>query len=485
MDQKKAIDAIQKLTERELTVSPMYEKINIWRGWLAGDVKDFYEYTMSVDLVAKKQAKITRHKTDMFKRACEDWASLLLNELTKFETDNEATNKWLQGDDGNGGVLGDNDFRRNANELIMVSRWAGTAAFEAYIENAEIRTDNGVLLSGKDIGLNFLAGDQIIPISHRNGIIKEVAFISDTTVNNEKFQVVSMHLFSADGMYTITNFTLNEQGNVVGDPVLMNTGSPIPWFSVIRKAGYNRWDNAGPFGVSILDGNEDVLKGLDTAFDNFITDFVLGRKMVFMNSSLFAVDNEGTFHAPQMMGTQLFINVGDKLRSDKDLLEEYNPQLRVAENAEGVQRMLDIFSFKIGLGRGFYRVDEGGLVKTATEYTGSRQTLVRNIAREMIGVESALKQIIEAVTWIGANVLHAPGVVADSEIRVLADDSYITDEYTERKVWQEEVAQGLRSKQEYRVRFMGESEEDANKAIAQIKAESPSTADLLSTDEDL
>jgi len=253
----------------------------------------------------------------------------------------------------------------------------------------------------------------------------------------------------------------------------------------LRKAGYNRWDSAGPFGVSILDGNEDVLKGLDTAFDNFITDFVLGRKMVFMNSSLFAVDNEGIFHAPQMMGTQLFINVGDKLRSDKDLLEEYNPQLRVAENAEGVQKMLDIFSFKIGLGRGFYRMDEDGMVKTATEYTGSRQTLVRNIAREMIGVESALKQIIEAVVWIGANVLHAPGVVADSEIRVLADDSYVTDEYTERKVWQEEVAQGLRSKQEYRMRFMGESEEDANKAIAQIKAEAPSTADLLNTDEDL
>lgn len=484
MDHKKAIDAIKKLTGRELTVSPMYEKINRWRGWLTGDVKNFYEYTMSVDLVAKKQAKITRHKTDMFKRACEDWASLLLNELTKFETDNEATNKWLQGDDGNGGVLGDNDFRRNANELIMVSRWAGTAAFEAYIENAEIRTDNGTLLSGKDVGLNFLAGDQIIPISHRNGIIKEVAFISDTTINNEKYQIVSMHLLEGE-VYTVTNFTINEEGNVVGDPVVMRTGSNIPWFSVIRKAGYNRWDNAGPFGVSILDGNEDILKGLDTAFDNFITDFVLGRKMVFMNSSLFAVDNEGTFHAPQMMGTQLFINVGDKLRSDKDLLEEYNPQLRVAENAEGVQKMLDIFSFKIGLGRGFYRMDEDGMVKTATEYTGSRQTLVRNIAREMIGVESALKQIIEAVVWIGANVLHVPGVVADSEIRVLADDSYITDEYTERKVWQEEVSQGLRSKQEYRMRFMGESEEDADKAIAQIKAEFPSTADLLSTDEDL
>lgn len=481
MNQKQVIEVINREFSRDIPYSVMYEKIADWRDWLNGEVDGFYEYTMSVDLTTNKQATIKRHRTDMLKRACEDWGALLLNELTVFELDHKPTEKWLQGEDGRGGILGDNDFRRNANELVVTSRWAGTAAFEAYVEEAQTRLDNGALLSGKDIGLNFLAGDQIIPISHRNGIVSEVAFISDFTEDDKKFQSVSMHLIEG-GQYTITYFTLNDEGKIVGAPRTVRTGSPIPWFSIIRKAGYNRHDSASPFGAGILDGNEDVLIGLDMAFDNFIVDFQLGRKMVFMNSSLFAVDDKGQFHAPQMMGTQLFINVGDKMRGDKTLLEEYNPQLRVEENAAGVQRMLDIFSFKIGLGKGFYKLDEDGLVKTATEYTGSKQGLVRNVAREMIGVESALKQIIEAIIWIGANVLHAVGVRDTVNVRVLADDSYIVDEYTERKVWQEEVAQGLRSKQEYRERFMGESPEDALKALEVIRAESGGLGALLDTE---
>lgn len=478
MDQKKIVEVLKQLTGRNISVSAMYEKINTWRDWLTGDVDGFYEYTMSVDLVNKRTAKMKRHRTDMFKRACEDWASLLLNELTRFEMDEKVSEAWLQGDDGNGGILGDNDFRRNANELIMVSRWAGTAAFEAYIEGGTVIAESGQLLSGKDIGINFLSADQIIPISHRNGIMKEVAFVSEQVSGDVKRYAVSMHLLESD-LYTIYYFTINEDGKVIDAPTIVRTGSPIPWFSVIRKAGYNRYDPMGPFGVGILDGNEDVLKGLDTAFDNFIVDFTLGRKMVFMNSTLFTQDAEGRFIAPQMMGDSLFINVGDKLKSDKSLLEEYNPELRVEENAGGVQRMLDIFSFKIGLGKGYYKLDEDGMVKTATEYTGSKQGLIRNIAREMIGVEAALKQLIQAVLWIGENVLHVTGVKYDADVRVIADDSYITDEYTERKVWQEEVAQGLRSKQEYRERFMGESAEEAAKAIQAMREETPILSNLL------
>ena len=119
------------------------------------------------------------------------------------------------------------------------------------------------------------------------------------------------------------------------------------------------------------------------------------------------------------------------------------------------------------------------MVKTATEYTGSKQGLIRNISREMIGIEAALKQLIEAVLWIGENILHVPGVKHEEDVRVVADDSYITDEYTERKVWQEEVAQGLRSKAEYRKRFMGESDEEAAKAIQAMREETPMLTNLL------
>lgn len=478
MNLEHVVDAIKKYAGRDVALSPMYSKIGEWRDWLHGNVKDFYEYSMTVDVVERKTARMKRHRTDMFKRACEDWASLLLNELTKFELDDDVSEAWLQGEDGYGGILGENDFRRNANELVVQSRWSGTAAFEVYIENMTIHAETLSLLSGDDIGINFLSADQIVPISHRNGIIKEVAFVSEKIEDGDRFQTVTMHLLE-NNLYSVTSMVLDDEGKPKGEPVTVRTGSDIPWFAIIRKSGYNRHDPNGPFGVSILDGNEDVLKGLDTAFDNFITDFVLGRKMVLMNSTMFNRDSEGNFVAPQMMGTQLFINVGDKIGDGKTFLEEYNPQLRVEENADGVQRMLDIFSFKTGLGKGFYKLDEDGMVKTATEYTGSKQALVRNVSKEMIGVESGLKQLIQAVLWVGSNVLHIPGIKPDAEVKVLADDSYIVDEYTERKVWQEEVALGLRSKQEYRERFMAESEEEAIEAIEKIKKETPGLGDLL------
>lgn len=484
MNIENVIKAINKVTGKGITASPMYEKIATWRNWLHGEVDGFYRYNMTTDVVTGKQQPMQRHRTDMFKRACEDWASLLLNELTKFELSHEATEKWLQGDNGHGGVLGRNNFHRNANELIVTSRWSGTAAFEVYIENMTVNAETFALLSGDDVGINFLAGNQIIPISHHNGIVKEVAFVSDKVVDGKNFQTIAMHLLDDDGFYSVTNMILDDEGELVGDPITVHTGSDIPWFAIFRKSGYNRYDPAGPFGVSILDGNEDILKGLDTAFDNFITDFILGRKMVFMNSSLFTRDNEGRFIAPQMMGTSLFVNIGDNLADGKKFLEEYNPQLRVAENADGVQRMLDIFSFKVGLGKGFYKLDEDGIVKTATEYTGSKQTLVRNVAKEMIGVETALKQLIQGVLWVGGHILKVPNVDPNAQVRVIPDDSYIVDEYTERRVWQEEVSQGLRSKVEYRVRFMGETEGEAETAIAKIKAESPSYGDIFSDDND-
>jgi len=472
------IDSIKKITGRQLSKSPMYEKIAEWRHWLEGTVDGFHEYSAMTDLVNNKYTKIKRHKTDMLKRGSEDWASFLLNEKTRIELDNKPSEVWLQGEDGKGGILAENAFRRNANELITTSRWSGTAAFEVYVENMAItEDDNRRLLKGDRIGINFLAADQIVPISHRNGILKEVAFASSRKVEDKEFIDVSMHTLE-NGLYVLTNFTIDNDGKIVGSPIDIHTQSPEPWFGLIRKSGYNRHDIASPFGASIIDGNEDVLKGLDAAFDNFIVDFMLGRKMVFMNSSMFDEDTDGNSVAPQMAGASLFLKVGDSNQQGK-LLEEYNPTLRVAENAEGIQKMLDIFSFKIGLGEGFYQLDDNGTIKTATEYTGSKQTLVKNVSKEMISISEALIQVIKAILWIGTNVLQVPGVKADAQVTILADDSYITDEHTERKMWQEEIALALRSPIEYRMRFFGESLEDATKAIQGIKAANPMVTQLL------
>lgn len=483
MNYQMAAEAVRELTGREVTVSPMYTKINEWRMWLEGNVKGFHEYKQATDLTSGRvrYQTIRRHRMNMMLKGAEDWASILLNERTRIAVDNDAAALWLMGANETGGVFGACDFWRNANELITTSRWAGTAAFEVYVKRMEVALSEsdteGRLISGEGVGINFLSAEQILPISYDNGVLREAAFLSDRVDGNSVYTRMSIHLLVGDE-YALISTEIDQSGKIIRTPETILTGCTIPWFSLIRKSGANIFDPDSPFGVSIISGNEDVLKGLDATFDNFVCDFLLGRKQVFMNSSMFARDDDGNRVAPQLAGQTLFIRTGDSIEDGKKYIEEYNPTLRVAENAEAVQKMLDLFSFKIGLGMGRYRF-ESGTIQTATEYAGKKQDLVQNAAKEMIGVEKALTELVRALLWVGANVLRVPGVDADADVTIIADDGYIIDQESERKRWAEEVAQGLRSKLEYRMKFCGESEEEARAALEQIRAESPSVGELL------
>jgi A118 family predicted phage portal protein len=458
----------------------MYDHIREWRHWLEGDVHNFHEFHKKMDLNDNKSnVKLRRNKTNMLLKGSEDWASILMNEKTRIVIEDQASNNFVMGEDEVSGVFGDNDFWRNANELVATSRWSGTGAFEVYVRkmqrNDEEGENYGKLVGGQSIGINYLSAEQIIPISYDNSILREAAFVSERILNGKEVNLISIHILNENGTYDIESFYLDKEGSYIehdGYGQMVHTGSPIPWFSLIRKSGVNIFDYDSPFGVSIISGAEDILKGLDCAFDNFITDFKLGRKMVLMSSSMFNTDEEGKVIAPQEAEEQLFINAGDKIL-DGGMYQEYNPSLRVAENAAGVQKMLDMFSMRIGLGAKRY-VLEGNQITptTATQFIGERQEMIQNANKEMICVEKALKEVTRAILWIGKNVLGEK-VNPDSQITIIADDSYIIDADTERAQWLNDVGMGIRSKTEFRMHFYGESEKEAQRHVT------PSLDELL------
>ena len=480
MNQAAVADFLNRQYGISIPVSPMYGYIETWRQWLEGNVKGFHEYNIIGNLATNTTRKVRRHRTNMLQRAANDWAAILLNEKTRIIVDDKASEVWLMGDKEDeeevGGVFGENSFWRCANELVSTSRWAGTAAFEVFVRGADVTEKSNKLVGGSGLGVNFLSADQIIPISHENGQLKEAAFVSDKVIDGEKCQFVSVHKKNDAGLYEISSFYLDSDGKMMtveGSGLTVHTGSPVPWFALIRKSGPNIFDYNSPFGVSIVSGAEDVLMALDSAFDNFVNDFQLGRKMVFMNKSMFGTDGA----APQETGESLFITVGDKLTEKSSLMQEYNPALRTSENAEGVQKALDMFSLMVGLGTHHYQFDHG-TIKTATEFVGERQDMVQNAYREMISIKEALKTVTKAMLWIGRNILAQP-VNPDAKITIQADDSYIIDSEAEKAEWREDISLGLRSKTEYRMRFYGETEEEAAAAIAKVKAENPSISDLL------
>jgi len=480
MNYQLVIDYINQKYNKDVKKSCMYDHIMQWRQWLEGSVRNFHEFNKKMDLNDnKKVTKVHRHRTNMLLKGAEDWASILLNEKTRIVIEDEASNEFVMGKDEISGVFGDNDFWRNANELVATSRWSGTAAFEVYVRKMETISpdddDNGLdedfepgkLVGGASVGINYLSAEQIIPISYDNTILKEAAFVSERQIDGKTVSLVSIHLLNEDGTYDIESFYLDEQGAYIekdGYGQIVHTGSPVPWFSLIRKSGVNIFDYDSPFGVSIISGAEDVLKGLDCAFDNFITDFRLGRKMVLMSSSMFQTDEGGKTIAPQEAEEQLFINAGDKIL-DGGMYQEYNPSLRVAENAAGVQKMLDMFSMRIGLGAKRY-VLEGSQINstTATQWIGERQEMIQNANKEMICIEKALKEVTRAILWIGKNIL-GENVNPDALITIISDDSYIIDADTERAQWLSDLQMGIRSKTEFRMHFYGESETEAKKHV--------------------
>ncbi|MBP5782738.1 MAG: phage portal protein [Bacteroidales bacterium] len=476
MNYQLIIDYINRKYGKDIKKSVMYDHISEWRHWLEGDVRNFHEFHKKMDLNDNQnQVKIHRNKTNMLLKGSEDWASILLNEKTRIVIEDAASNEFVMGKDEISGVFGDNDFWRNANELVATSRWSGTGAFEVYVRKMNVAEKSARLVSGKGVGINFLSAEQIIPISYDNAVLHEAAFVSERMIDGEVVNLVSVHTLNEEGTYDIESFYLDEEGTYIekeGYGQMVHTGSPVPWFSLIRKSGVNIFDYNSPFGVSIISGAEDVLKGLDCAFDNFITDFKLGRKMVLMSSSMFSTDEDGKMVAPQESEEQLFINAGDKIL-DGGMYQEYNPTLRVGENAAGVQKMLDLFSMRIGLGSKRYVLDGSQInPTTATQFIGERQEMIQNANKEMICIEKALKEVTRAILWIGKNVL-GENVDPDSQITIIADDSYIIDADTERAQWLNDVQMGIRSKTEFRMHFYGESETEAKKHVT------PSLDELL------
>jgi len=188
---------------------------------------------------------------------------------------------------------------------------------------------------------------------------------------------------------------------------------------------------------------------------------------VFYSNNLIRFDDMGNAITPDDVAQQLFLQIGDGngLNDNCKPIVEYNPTIRVAENKDGVQAMLDYLSFKVGFGVKHYQFNSGTIV-TATQYTGDKQELVQNAAKHYIGIKSALTSIVRAILWAGQTIIGET-VNPDATIDIKFDDGYIIDKESERERDRQDVRDGLMQKWEYRVKWYGETEEEAKAAIAQ------------------
>lgn len=474
--EKLNIENVIKYLNKELKYdisSSYYEHIKKWDDWWRGFYKPFHEFT---EVNGSHTKKRELYSLKMAKKVCEDWASLLLNEKTQIVVDDATSSTFLLGEDdeaGEAGVLGNNDFWKDGNALVEKAFYSGTGAIVLRFDGMVIKNGAVTRNPNTKIRIECLPAMNIVPLTVKQKKIVDVAFVSEVLVKGNKFTYIETHIKEADGYHITNAYFKDDHGILKPQPLpkgiapLINTGSDIPLFVVVKPNIVNNIDDSTGLGISVYANAIDALKGVDLAYNNFNRDFKLGGKKVFINEDLTAQDENGNTITPDDVAQQLFISTGDGFldkNGNNNKICEYNPLLRVAENKEGIQGQLDYLSFKVGLGTKHYQFNAGSIV-TATQYMGDKQELVQNASKHYIVLSKALKDLVKAILWAGNEICGQP-VKPDAKVSIIFDDSYIIDKESERLRDQQEVRDGLMNKWEYRVKWYGEDKNTAKNMVA-------------------
>ena len=413
---------------------------------------------------------VEKAKLHMAKASSEDIASLVCNDAMTINIEGQPEYDYLLGVDNMSGVLGLNDFWNKMNEVIELTAALGTAALEIIVDNVIIQ--NNVLKGTKNTKIKLVKHNalSIIPLCwDNNGFITELAFIDEYKKGNDNYIDLRIHVKNDFGNYIIINktyksldFNVNKGDNIkslftevsrsdVTD--IIDTHSDVPWFTCFKLPIINNWDLNSPMGASSFGNAIDELKAIDDAFTTLCGEFRYSNKKVFYNKSMLDRDKKGNIIIPDEDETnkEVFFFTGDGVSSDDDKkpIYEYNPEIRAEQINNGIELLLNLYSFKVGLGHGFYKFSNGVVQKTAKEVISANSALYRNICKIQIGIEKNIIDIIRSILFV-SNLVTGTKYNVDVPITIKFDASLLEDKSSERDRALEEVRLNILTPQEYR-----------------------------------
>lgn len=438
------------LLKREFNVvsDDTYNHIDEWLDWYQNDVEKFHKYSVYNGVVMTKQ---DRYKLGMAKTVSEDWANLLLNEKVAIHAggyDARLTE-----------ILRANNFQTRANQLLELSFALGTGAFVEY-KNAE-----------GDVVIDYIRADMIYPLAWDNGDVTECAFGTPKVVDGKKVIYIQIHRFGrseeekGDEYYIENRYIDQESGKEIDAPEdiveIVGTESVEPLFQLVTPNICNNIDLDSPLGISIYANALDEVKGCDLIYDSYMNEYVLGRKriMVPLSQAKRQMEADGVTN-PVFDPNDTVYYILPEDRNGENKLTEVDMTIRASDHELGMQRALDLLSFKCGMGAGRYKFEQGG-VKTATEVISDKSDLYQNRQKHCIIISAAIINLIRAVSFLDQ------GGVVDATVDF--DDSIIEDSNTIIDKNIKLVGAGLRSKVKAIMEINKCSEEEAQEELERIK----------------
>lgn len=448
-----------------------YSYIDLWKEWDENLVPKFHKYH------DQNGDERQMFRLGMAKRLCEDWSSILYTERDSIVCENKQNqmfvDKWLE----------KLEFNDKIPDNIETAFWSGTCGTITRIKNAKIVNKKIVADENTTLNLVSVNASQIIPLKIIDGVITDVAFVSKSTIDSKNVFYIEIHELKKDG-YHIQNKYIDEQGNEIENAGVVKeyeTGSTVPLFSLLMPRIVNNIKENNGLGISVYANTIDQLQGVDIVYNNFMKDFYLGGKKVFYNKKLtkyytqtYTDEETGEVVVqevpiyPDDITKQQFQIVGDEADVNSDtLIHEHNPDLRETDNENGLNLALNILAFKSGLGKAYYKFEQGGVV-TATQAILDNKDLVGNAKKHRSALNKYTVGIVRSILMIG-RLFFNENVDENDTINLVDKDGFLNSEEDQKEEYMTEIAAGLRQPWEYRVKFFGEDEETAKNMVSDEK----------------
>ena len=467
----------------------IYDQQQKWLSWYRGEVNDFHFY----DIKTVNGLKVGKRKMslNMAKKVAEDWQSLLFNERVKLTVNDERGQQTLDR------ILNDNDFIEEMSNFIELTFVYGTGVIVEYLENSEVKLD-------------FIYGDNVIPLSHRNKHINEIATVQEFQMDGHYYTHVTFHLIDK-GVYRVEHeLYKSKQRTYLGNPVGLNVvfnehelshlvdgyyieyETMTPFFQVFKPAVVNNYEPNSPMGVSPFANSVSLLSAIDEEFNGAYTEVKLSRKRLLVNSEATKTqvikdkDGEGNVKLRSVSYFDTDEEIFQSIPMDESIpFKEFAPNYNAQPYIDGLNHKLNLLSQKVGLGNGYYRFDTSGGM-TATEVVSKNSDTWRNRNKHVKVLRQVLINMMKGVLQLERSV---GGFNADPELLeydVHFDDSIIVDDNQVLQELKTDVLDGLVPKWRYIMKKYQITEEEAKAWVDEASQEDMTITDsfLAGLDDD-
>lgn len=364
------------------------------------------------------------------------------------------------------------EFKLKLNEKLEIGNALGGIYFKPYV------ADNKIFV-------NSIAQGDFAPVAFDgDGNLISVIFSDEFVEGKNIYTRIEWHILEGTTLLIINKAFKSSDTNALGNEVplnsikkwanlsetakIINVKKLLGGFYKVPKA--NHINSKSPLGVSIYSRAIDALKKLDEQASRLDWEYESGERRVYVDVQALTprpkIEDGKTVIKKPKVNKRLFesLDVGDE-----DFFKDYSPEMRDEAYLRGLNKYKQDVEFKTDLAYGTIS-DPAYVEKTAEEIRSSKHKSYDVVTHMQRAAERAINDLIYSIdVLVTLYKLAPPGAY---EVSYKWDDSLIVDAEKERTQDLTDMRAGIMGKVEYRMKWYGETEEEAKKKI-------PEEADVI------